>query len=95
MSEIEFADPQPEQVDELPPLPGSTAPLAIGQERSLRLVDDVVGENEHHLDELPAEARDALDFVLVDSIEDVFAAAFGSNRHSHSNGRMQPATSRR
>ena len=55
MSEIEFTDAQPEQVDELPaelpvlPLkeavvfPDSMAPLAIGQERSIRLVDDVVG----------------------------------------------------
>jgi ATP-dependent Lon protease len=52
-------------------------------------------ENEHDLDELPEETRDAVDFVLVDSIEEVFVAAFGSNRHSHSNGRVQPATSRR
>ena len=52
-------------------------------------------ENEHDLEELPEETRDAVDFVLVDSIGDVFAAAFGSNRHSHSNGRVQPATSRR
>jgi ATP-dependent Lon protease len=33
-------------------------------------------ENEHDLDELPAETREELRFVLVDSIEDVFAAAF-------------------
>jgi ATP-dependent Lon protease len=33
-------------------------------------------ENEHDLDELPAETREALRFVLADSIEDVFAAAF-------------------
>ncbi|HEY2208987.1 MAG TPA: endopeptidase La [Gaiellaceae bacterium] len=52
-------------------------------------------ENRHDLDELPEETRDAVDFVLADSIGDVFAAAFGSNRHSHSNGRVQPATSRR
>ncbi len=55
MSEIEFTDAQPEQVDELPPelpvlplketvvFPDSMTPLAIGQERSIRLVDDVVG----------------------------------------------------
>jgi hypothetical protein len=29
---------------------------------------------------LPPEARRALDFVLVDSIEDVFAAAFNGRR---------------
>ena len=50
-------------------------------------------ENEHDLDELPDETRDALAFVLVDSIEDVFAAAFGSNGRAHSNGRVQPAAS--
>jgi ATP-dependent Lon protease len=55
MSEIDFAETQPTQVDEIPaelpvlPLketvvfPDSMAPLAIGQERSIRLVDDVVG----------------------------------------------------
>ncbi len=55
MNEIEFAETQPAQVDEIPaelpvlPLketvvfPDSMSPLAIGQERSIRLVDDVVG----------------------------------------------------
>jgi ATP-dependent Lon protease len=52
-------------------------------------------ENEHDLDELPDETRDALAFVLVDSIEDVFAASFGSNGRVHSNGRVRPAASRR
>ncbi len=33
-------------------------------------------ENEHDLDDLPAETRRELEFVLVDSIEDVFAVAF-------------------
>jgi ATP-dependent Lon protease len=33
-------------------------------------------ENRHDLDDLPAETKRELDFVLVDSIEDVFAAAF-------------------
>jgi ATP-dependent Lon protease len=33
-------------------------------------------ENEPDLSELPPETRDALDFVLADSIDDVFAAAF-------------------
>src|SRR5437868_3886688 len=36
-------------------------------------------ENEHDLEELPPEARDALHFVLVDSIDEVFDAAFSSN----------------
>jgi ATP-dependent Lon protease len=55
MSELEFAETQGTQVDEIPaelpvlPLketvvfPDSMSPLAIGQERSIRLVDDVVG----------------------------------------------------
>jgi ATP-dependent Lon protease len=50
-------------------------------------------ENEHDLEELPHETRDAVAFVLVDSIEDVFAAAFGSNGGIRSNGRVRPATS--
>ncbi|HZE28457.1 MAG TPA: LON peptidase substrate-binding domain-containing protein, partial [Gaiellaceae bacterium] len=55
MSEIEFNETPPAQVDEIPaelpvlPLketvvfPDSMTPLAIGQERSIALVDDVVG----------------------------------------------------
>jgi ATP-dependent Lon protease len=34
-------------------------------------------ENEHDLDELPDETKRELDFILVDSIDEVFAAAFG------------------
>src|SRR5437016_6014342 len=33
-------------------------------------------ENEHDLDDLPPETRDAVEFVFVDSIDDVFGAAF-------------------
>jgi ATP-dependent Lon protease len=33
-------------------------------------------ENEHDLDDLPPETRDALEFVLVDHIEEVFDGAF-------------------
>src|SRR5207302_162666 len=55
MSEIEFTETPPAEVDEIPAelpvlplketvvLPDSMTPLAIGQERSIRLVDDVVG----------------------------------------------------
>jgi ATP-dependent Lon protease len=35
-------------------------------------------ENEPDLDELPPETREALDFVLADTVEDVFAAAFAN-----------------
>ena len=37
-------------------------------------------ENEHDLDELPAETREAIEFVFVDSIDEVFDAAFGGER---------------
>jgi ATP-dependent Lon protease len=33
-------------------------------------------ENEPDLDDLPAETREALEFVLADSVQEVFAAAF-------------------
>jgi ATP-dependent Lon protease len=36
-------------------------------------------ENEHDLDELPAETRRELDFILVDSIDEVFDVAFAGN----------------
>jgi ATP-dependent Lon protease len=52
-------------------------------------------ENEHDLEDLPEETRDSVAFVLVDSIEDVFATAFGSNGRVHSNGRARAAGSRR
>jgi ATP-dependent Lon protease len=47
-------------------------------------------ENEHDLEELPPEARDSLSFVLVDSIDEVFGAAFSSNG-AHANGRVRAA----
>ncbi|MGZ4289113.1 MAG: endopeptidase La [Gaiellaceae bacterium] len=51
-------------------------------------------ENEHDLEELPCEARDSLSFVLVDSIDDVFAAAFSSSG-AGTNGRLRAAAARR
>ncbi|HEY7420883.1 MAG TPA: endopeptidase La [Gaiellaceae bacterium] len=50
-------------------------------------------ENQHDLEELPPETRDALGFVLVDSIDEVFEAAFSQNG-SATNGRVQAATAR-
>jgi ATP-dependent Lon protease len=50
-------------------------------------------ENEHDLEELPPETRDALSFILVDSIDEVFDAAFSSNR-SATNGRVRAATAK-
>jgi ATP-dependent Lon protease len=43
-------------------------------------------ENEHDLDDLPAETRRELEFVLVDSIEQVFEVAFADDSRSSSNG---------
>ncbi len=51
-------------------------------------------ENEHDLDELPAETRDTLQFVLVDSIDQVFDAAFSSNG-PRATGRGRPKAARR
>ena len=50
-------------------------------------------ENEHDLEELPSETRDALSFVLVDSIDEVFDAAFSSNGTA-TNGRVRAATAK-
>jgi ATP-dependent Lon protease len=48
-------------------------------------------ENEHDLDELPAETRRELEFVLVDSIDEVFEAAFDGRAPAHA----RPAIVRR
>src|SRR5438132_4531199 len=50
-------------------------------------------ENEHDLDELPPETREALGFVLVDSIGEVFDAVFGSNG-ARANGRVRATTAK-
>jgi ATP-dependent Lon protease len=51
-------------------------------------------ENEHDLEELPPETREELRFVLVDSIDEVFDAAFSSNG-AGANGRVRAATAER
>jgi ATP-dependent Lon protease len=53
----------------------------------------VVHKNEHDLEELPPETRDALRFVLFDSIDEVFAAAFSSNG-AVENGRVRAAATK-
>jgi ATP-dependent Lon protease len=50
-------------------------------------------ENEHDLEELPPETRDALHFVLVDSIDEVFDAAFSPNGAT-ANGHERAAAAR-
>jgi len=67
-------------------LTGQVLPIGGVREKSLaaqraglkRLI--LPRENEHDLDELPPETRDALEFVFVDSIDEVFDAAFGGKR---------------
>jgi ATP-dependent Lon protease len=49
-------------------------------------------ENAPDLEELPQEARDGLEFVLVDSIEEVLACAFAGPRRTRA---RRPATSER
>jgi ATP-dependent Lon protease len=49
-------------------------------------------DNEPDLEELPAETRKELEFVLADSIEDVFAVAFESA--ARSGPRAAPASER-
>jgi ATP-dependent Lon protease len=51
-------------------------------------------ENEHDLDELPAEAREELDFTLVDSIGEVLAAALDAKRPGNPRRRRSPAQER-
>jgi ATP-dependent Lon protease len=51
-------------------------------------------ENEPDLEELPPETREALRFVLVDSIDEVFDAAFGTNG-STTNGRVRATSTKR
>ena len=46
-------------------------------------------------DIVDGETRNAVAFILVDSIDDVFAAAFGFTGGVNTNGRVQAATSRR
>jgi ATP-dependent Lon protease len=51
-------------------------------------------ENEHDLEELPPETRDALRFVLVESIDEVFDAAFDPNG-ADANGRVRASAAKR
>ena len=52
-------------------------------------------ENEPDLEELPPETREAIEFVLVDSVEEVFEAAFDRQRGPHAGGAPQRWSDRR
>ena len=57
------------------PIGGVREKVLAAQRAGLRCVI-LPRENEHDLDELPAETREELTFVLVDSIQDVLEHAF-------------------
>ncbi len=67
-------------------LTGQVLPIGGVREKALAAQRAGLGrvilprENAHDLDELPPETREALEFVLVDTIEQVFAAAFDGSR---------------
>jgi ATP-dependent Lon protease len=74
------------------PIGGVRDKVLAAQRAGLRRVI-LPRENEHDLEELPPETRDALSFVLVDSIDEVFDAAFSSN-DAATNGRVRAATAK-
>ncbi|HXH96576.1 MAG TPA: S16 family serine protease, partial [Gaiellaceae bacterium] len=73
------------------PIGGLREKVLAAQRAGLRRVI-LPRENEHDLEELPAETRAELAFVLVDSIEDVLAAAFA--RTGARSARRTPAHER-
>ena len=60
------------------PIGGVREKVLAAQRAGLRRVI-LPSENEHDLDDLPAETRAEMHFTLADSIDDVFAVAFDSN----------------
>jgi ATP-dependent Lon protease len=60
------------------PIGGVREKVLAAQRAGLKRVI-LPSENEHDLDELPSETRRELDFVLVDSIEQVFDVAFAGS----------------
>jgi ATP-dependent Lon protease len=60
------------------PIGGVREKVLAAQRAGLKRVI-LPSENEHDLDDLPAETRDELTFTLADSIEDVFDVAFSAN----------------
>src|SRR3954452_12296616 len=60
------------------PIGGVREKVLAAQRAGLKRVI-LPSENEHDLDDLPAETREAMRFTLADSIDDVFAVAFAAN----------------
>jgi ATP-dependent Lon protease len=63
------------------PIGGIREKVLAAQRYGLRRIV-VPRDNEPDLEELPQEARDELDFILADTIEDVFAVAFSAPAHA-------------
>src|SRR5262249_48845745 len=75
------------------PIGGVRDKVLAAQRAGLRRVI-LPRENEPDLEELPAETRDAVHFVLVDSIDEVFEAAFGRDG-TRAHGRLRTTTTKR
>jgi ATP-dependent Lon protease len=60
------------------PIGGVREKVLAAQRAGLRRVI-LPSENEHDLDDLPAETRQEMEFTLADSIDDVLAVAFDAN----------------
>jgi ATP-dependent Lon protease len=60
------------------PIGGVREKVLAAQRAGLRRVI-LPSENEHDLDDLPAETRKEMEFTLADSIDDVLAVAFSTN----------------
>jgi ATP-dependent Lon protease len=60
------------------PIGGVREKVLAAQRAGLKRVI-LPSENEHDLEELPAETRKEMEFTLADSIDDVLAVAFSSN----------------
>ena len=60
------------------PIGGVREKVLAAQRSGLKRIVILPRENEPDLEELPDEAREELEFVLADTIEDVFAVAFSA-----------------
>ncbi len=72
------------------PIGGVREKVLAAQRAGLRRIV-LPRENEPDLEELPKEAREQLEFVLADSIQDVFAAAFAAGAGHGKRPRAVPA----
>jgi len=71
------------------PIGGVREKSLAAQRAGLRRVI-LPAENEHDLEELPEETREELEFVLAESIVDVFEVAFDGARRRRRRGSQGP-----